>query len=67
MKEQPQTSKGQDQVQVSSIQTNPIEVSILQTPLNVEKGKRREAEAATPFIGSSQQPQAKRQKLNIPP
>ena len=50
MTEQPQTSKGQDQVQVSSVQTNPVEVSILQTPLNVEKGKRREAEATTPSL-----------------
>ena len=61
MIEQPQTSKGQDQVQVSSVQTNPVEMSILQTPLNVEKGKKREAEAATPLTGSSQQPQAKKQ------
>ena len=67
MTEQPQTSKGQDQVQVSSVQTNIIESSILQTSLNVEKGKKRDAKAATPFTGSSQQPQAKRQKLNTPP
>ena len=41
-------------------------MSILQTPLNVEKGKKREAEAATPLTRSSQQPQAKRQNLNTP-
>lgn len=66
MTEQPQTSKGQDQVHVSSIQTNPVEMSIFQTPLNMEKGKKREAEAATPLTGYSQQPHIKRQKLNTP-
>ena len=40
------------------------EISVLQTPLNVEKGKKRDAEAATPISGSSKQPDAKRQKLN---
>ena len=67
MTEQPQTSKGRDQLQVSYVQTNPVEMSILQTPLNVEKGKKRDVEVATPFTGSSQQPQTKRQKLNTPP
>jgi len=54
MTEQPQTSKGQDQVQVSSVQTNPIEISILQTPSKVEKGKKREAESTTSLNESSQ-------------
>ena len=39
-------------------------MSILQTPLNVEKSKRRDAEAATPISGSSEHPDVKRQKLN---
>ena len=64
MTEQPQTSKGQDQVQISPTQTNVAEVSILQTPLNLEKSKKRDAEIATPVIRSSGQPNVKRQKLN---
>ena len=40
------------------------EVSILQTPLNVEKGKKRDVEVATPVNGYSGQPDVKRQKLN---
>ena len=39
-------------------------MSILQTPLNVEKGKKRDAEAATPVSGSSGQPNVKRKKMN---
>ena len=39
-------------------------MSILQTPLNVEKGKKRDAEAATPLSGSSDEPGAKKKKLN---
>ena len=42
-------------------------MSILQTPLNVEKGKKRDAKAATPISGSSEQPDVKRQKLNTLP
>ena len=63
MTEQPQTSKAQGQVQVPP-QTNPVEMPNLQTPLNIEKGKKREAEGPTPPKESSKHPQAKRQKLN---
>ena len=39
-------------------------ISILQTPLNEEKGKKRDAETTTPISGSSEQPGTKRQRLN---
>ena len=54
MTEQPETSKEQGQVQISPTHTNVAEMSILQTPLNVEKGKKRDAKAATPISGSSE-------------
>ena len=60
MTEQPQTSKGQEQVQIPPIHINEPEISILQTPLNVEKGKKRDAKTATPISGSSEQQDAKR-------
>ena len=63
MTEQPQTSQGQEQVRIPPTQLNEPEISILQTPLNVEKGKNREVESATPFGGSSEQQGVKRQKL----
>lgn len=50
MTEQPETSKEQGQIQISPTQINVAEFSILQTPLNVEKGKKRDAEAATPSV-----------------
>jgi len=64
MTEQPETSKEQVQVQIPPIQINEPEISILQTPINIEKGKKRDVEVATPVGGSSEQPHAKRQKLN---
>ena len=64
MTEQLETSKEQFQVQIPPIQINEPEISILQTPINIEKGKKRDAEVATPVGGSSKQPHAKRQKLN---
>ena len=53
MTELPETSKEQGQVQISPTQTNVAKISILQTPHNVEKGKKRDAEATTPVNGSS--------------
>ena len=43
MTEQPKTSKEQAQIQTSPTQINVAEISILQTPLNEEKGKKRDA------------------------
>ena len=59
MTELPETSKEQGQVQIAPTQTNVVKISILQNPLNVEKGKKRDAEAATPISGSSEQPDVK--------
>jgi len=48
MTEEPPTSKEMDPIPVTSEQTPPVETSVLQTPLNLEKNKKRDAEAATP-------------------
>ena len=40
MKEQPETSKEQGQGQIPPTQISELEISILQNPLNIEKGKR---------------------------
>ena len=40
------------------------EISILQTPLNEEKGKKRNVETTTPISESSEQPNIKKQILN---
>ena len=37
-----------DPIPVTSEKTPPVETSLLQTPLNLEKNKKRDAEAATP-------------------
>ena len=38
--------------------------SIVQTPINEEKGKKRVREEATPISGPAKQPGAKRKRLN---
>ena len=63
MTEQPETSKEQCQGQIPPTQISEPEISILQTPLNIEKGKKREVETTTPIGGSSEQQDVKRQKL----
>lgn len=63
MTAQPETSKEQGQGQIPPTQISEPEISILQTPLNIEKGKKREAETTTPIGGSSEQQDVKRQKL----
>lgn len=64
MTEQPETSKEQGQVQIPPVQINEPEIADLQTPLNVEKGKKREAETSTPVGGTTEQHGTKRQRLN---
>ena len=64
MTQQSETSEEHGQVQIPPTQINEPEISILQPPLNVEKGKKRNVEAATPVGGSSEQQDAKRKKLN---
>ena len=64
MEEKPKTFRDQAQQQISPTQTNVAESSILKTPLNEEKGKKREAETTTPITKPSEQPSNKRQRLN---
>ena len=64
MSKQPETSKEQAQMKTPPTQVNVVEPSILQTPLNEERTKKRDREVATHASGSSEQPGAKRQRLN---
>ena len=41
------------------------EPTILQTPLNEERGKKRDREEATPISEPAEQPGEKRQRLNL--
>ena len=63
MTKQPETSKEQGQGKIPPTHISELEISILQTPLNIEKGEKREAETTTPIGGSSEQQDVKRQKL----
>ena len=47
-------------------QTEPPPVPVLQTPVHEERGKKRDREESTPTSGSSQIPEAKRQKVDSP-
>lgn len=58
------TSKEQGQGQVPPAQTKTPEVPVLQTPLNEERGKKRDREEDTPISGPAKQPREKRQRLN---
>ena len=62
--EQPTTSKEQSQGQAPPLQTEVLQVTALQTPLNEERGKKRDREETTPPSGSIQQPEAKRQRVD---
>ena len=62
MAEKPQTSRAPDQTQVSPTQVNHPEVSELQTPSNMEIGKKRQAPDPTPPKESSELHEAKKQK-----
>jgi len=64
MVDQPITSKEQGQGQVPSTQTKALEIPALQTPINEERGKKRERQEDTPISGSAEQPGEKRQRLN---
>ena len=57
---QPSTSTDQTQGKAPSQQTGPPQIPVLQTPLNEERGKKRDREEVTPPSGSTQQPEAKR-------
>lgn len=52
------------QEKIPPVQTKAVEIPALQTPLNEEKGKKRDKEEATPISGPVEQQGAKRQRLN---
>ena len=52
------------QGKIPSVQTKAPEIPALKTPLNEEKGKKRDREESTPISGPAEQPGAKRQRLN---
>jgi len=62
--EQPNTSKDQSQGQAPLQQSEASQLPVLQTPLNEERGKKRDREETTPPSGSTQQPEAKRQRID---
>ena len=62
--EQPTTSKVQGQGQAPPQQAEASQIPALQTPLNEERGKKRDREETTPPSGSAQQPEAKRQRID---
>lgn len=64
MKDQPTSSKQQGQGEIPSAHTKALEIPALQTPLNVEKGRKRDQEEATPITGPTKQPEVKRQRVD---
>jgi len=64
MTDQPATSKEQGQGQAPRAQTKAPEIPMLQTPLNEERGKKRERQEDTPISGPHEKPGEKRQRLN---
>ena len=61
---QPSTSKDQQSEQAPPQKTEQTQIPVLQTPLNDERGKKRDREEVTPPTGSSQQPEAKRPRID---
>ena len=64
--ELPATSMEQSQEQAPPQQTEAPQVLALQTPANEERGRKRDREDSTPASGSTQQPEAKRQRVDSP-
>lgn len=64
MTDQPGMSKEWSQVQIPPAQTKATESLALQTPINEEINKNRDRETTTPISGPTQDPGAKRQRLN---
>ena len=56
----------QPQTQAPIQQTEAPTVPALQTPAHEERGKKRDREESTPASGSTQQTEAKRQKVDSP-
>jgi len=61
---QPSTTQDQQLTQALPLQTEQIQNPVLQTPLNSERGKKRDREEITPPAGSVQQPEAKRPRTD---
>lgn len=64
MTDQLAISKEQGQGQGPSTQIKAPEIPALQTPLNEERGKKRDRQEDTPISGPAEQPGEKRQRLN---
>lgn len=64
MSKQPKNYKDQAHIHTPPTQVNVGEPPILQTPLNEENNKKRDRELATPTSGPSEEPGAKRHRLN---
>jgi len=64
MTDQPTSSKQQGQGQIPLVQTKAPEVPALQTPLNEQKGTKRDREETTPVSGPAEKPGEKRQRIN---
>jgi len=64
--ELPATSMEQSQEQVPPQQTEAPQVPTLQTPSHEERGRKRDQEDSTPTSGSTQQPEAKRKRVDSP-
>ena len=62
--DQPDTLREKSQGQGPSTQTKVPGIPVLQTPLNEERGKKRDRQEDTPIGGSVQQRGEKRQRLN---
>ena len=64
MTDQPKNSKEQGQEPTPPPQTKAVETPVLQTPLNEERGRKRDKETTTPASRPMEQPGTKRQRLN---
>lgn len=60
--EQPEMADQQEQI--PPVQTKAAKIPAFRTPLNEEKGKKRDREEGTPISGLAEQPGAKRQRLS---
>ena len=56
MTDHPTSSQQQGQGKIPTAQTNAPEIPVLQTPLNEQKGRKRDREEATPISGPTEQP-----------
>ena len=64
--ELPATSMEQSQEQAPPQQTEALQVPALQNPANEERGRKQDWEDSTPASGSTQQPKAKRKRVDPP-